>query len=122
MSPPRFLLDEHLPPSVAAELCRRAPGLQALVVGQAGAPAKGTPDSELLLWVEENGHLLITNNRASMPGHLKAHLADGHHIPGILVTPFPLRIGSLIEVLLLVWGATLPGEYQDQITYLPQVD
>jgi hypothetical protein len=57
-----------------------------------------------------------------MPAHLNAHLADGHHIPGILVTPFPLRIGSLIEVLLLVWGATFPDEYRDQITYLPQVD
>jgi hypothetical protein len=75
-----------------------------------------------LSWVEENNYLLITNNRASMPAHLVAHLADGHHIPGILVTPFPLRIGSLIEVLLLVWGATFTDEYRDQITYLPRVD
>jgi hypothetical protein len=122
MSPPRFLLDEHLPPSVADELRRRGPGLQAFAIGQPGAPAKGTPDPDLLAWVKQNDYLLITNNRASMPTHLNAHLADGHHIPGILVAPFPLRIGSLIEVLLLVWGASFPDEYRDQITYLPQFD
>jgi len=46
-------------------------------------------------------------------------LAVGRHVPGVLVTPFPLNIGTLIEELLLIWGANLPKEYQDQIIYLP---
>jgi hypothetical protein len=33
--------------------------------------------------------------------------------------PFPLYIGSLIEELILLWGASLPSEFQDQIVYLP---
>jgi hypothetical protein len=55
-----------------------------------------------------------------MPVHLAAHLAGSHHVPGILVTPAPLRIGPLINVLLLVWGASFPDEYRDKITYLSQ--
>ena len=31
----------------------------------------------------------------------------------------PLYIGSLIEELILLWGASLPSEFQDQIVYLP---
>ena len=52
-----------------------------------------------------------------MPGHLRDHLAAGGHVPGILVVPFPL--GALVEELILIWGASLPDEYQDQIVYLP---
>jgi len=54
-----------------------------------------------------------------MLGHLRDHLAGGRHIPGILVAPFPLDIGALIQELTLVWGASQPDEYQDQIVYLP---
>ncbi len=119
MNPPKFLLDEHLPPSIADELRRRKAGLQVLVIGEPGAPRKGTPDPDILLWAEASGFLLVTNNRRSMPVHLAEHLVGGHHIPGILTTSSPLRIGPLIEVLLLVWGASLSDEYRDKITYLP---
>ena len=54
-----------------------------------------------------------------MPGHLRDHLAVGRHIPGILVAPFPLDIGALIEELILIHGASQPDEYRDQIVYLP---
>jgi hypothetical protein len=121
MSTPRFLLDEHLPHLIADELQRREPTLQALTIGEPDAPRRGTLDPEILVWAEAHGYLLVTNNRRSMPAHLAAYLASGHHVPGILTTSFPLRIGPLIEVLLLVWGASFPDEYQDKITYLPLI-
>ena len=114
-----FLIDENLPPVIAVQLRRREPQIMVLAVGQSEAPPKGTPDPQLLCWLEENDYLLVTNNRVSMPGHLYEHLAVGRHVPGVLVTPFPLNIGTLIEELLLIWGASLPKEYQDQIIYLP---
>jgi hypothetical protein len=54
-----------------------------------------------------------------MPGHLHDHLAIGLHIPGILVVPRRLALGRVIDQLHLIWLASLPGEYQDQIVYLP---
>ena len=119
MSAPGFLIDENLPPVIAVQVRQHEPRIQALALGQPGAPSKGTPDPQLLCWIEENNYLLITNNRANMPGHLRDHLAAGRHIPGILVAPFPLDIGELIKELILIWGARLPNEYQDQIVYLP---
>jgi len=119
MSTRGFLIDENLPPVIAVQVCQHEPRIQALAIGQPGAPSKGTMDPQLLCWIEENDYLLVTNNRASMPGHLRDHLAAGGHVPGILVVPFPLGIGALVEELILIWGASLPDEYQDQIVYLP---
>lgn len=119
MSAPGFLIDENLPPVIAAQVRRHEPRIQVLAIGQSGAPVKGALDPQLLCWIEENDCLLVTNNRTSMPGHLRAHRAAGGHIPGILVTPFPLDIGMLVEELILIWVASLPNEYRDQIVYLP---
>ena len=119
MKTPGFLIDENLPPSIAVQIQRHEPRIQVLAVGQPGAPPKSTPDRQLLCWIEENDYLLVTNNRASMPGHLRDHLAADRHIPGILVTPFPLGIGALVQELILIWGASLPDEYRDRIVYLP---
>ena len=128
MSTPGFLIDENMPPVIAVQVRQHEPRMfsldkntriRALAIGQPEAPSRGTPDPQLLCWIEEHGYLLVTNNRTSMPGHLRDHLATNRHIPGILVAPFPLDIGALIEELILVWGASQPGEYQDQIVYLP---
>lgn len=108
MSAPCFLLDEHIPYALALGLHRIEPEIQILKVGRPGAPAIRTPDPDLLLWIEAHGCLLVTNNRASMPVHLHDHLTSGHHI-----------LGSLIDELHLIWLASLPGEYQDRIIYLP---
>lgn len=119
MKPPGFLIDENLPPVIAMQLGRHEPQIRTLAVGKPDAPSKSTRDPQLLCWIEENDYLLVTNNRASMPGHLRHHLAAGRHVPGILVVPFPLDIGALVEELILIWGASLPNEHQDQIVYLP---
>ena len=121
MSAPKFLLDENLPPTLAGQLRRHEPRIIVLAIGQWGAPPGGTLDPDILHWTEEHDFLLVTNNRHSMPGHLKDHLASNGHIPGILVVPTTHDIGLLIEVLALVWGASLPDEYRDEITYLPQI-
>ena len=121
MSALKFLLDENLPPTLAGQLRRHEPRITVLAIGQWGAPPGGTLDPDILHWIEEHDFLLVTNNRHSMPGHLKDHLASNGHIPGILVVPTTRDIGLLVEVLSLVWGASLPDEYRDKITYLPQI-
>jgi len=119
MHPPGFLLDEHIPHAVARGLRRREPSIHILVVGYPSAPAVGTSDPDLLHWAEEHGCLFVTNNRATMSGHLRDHLAAGGHVPGILVISRRLSLGDVIDELYLVWAASHPDEYQDRIVYLP---
>jgi hypothetical protein len=78
MSPPCFLLDERIPRAIARGLHHREPGIRVFVIGGPEAPTPGTPDPDLLCWIEERGCLLVTNNRATMPPvHLRNHLAAG---------------------------------------------
>lgn len=113
------LLDENLGARLRKALLQVAPDITAWCVGDVGAPALGTKDPEILTWCESHDFLLVTNNRRSMPVHLRDHLAAGHHIPGILVFRREMRIPDVIAELVLIWEASLPNEYRDQIRYLP---
>ena len=114
-----FLMDENLSPLYKRQLLKNSPNLRVFAVGDPGAPSKGTIDPEILRWCEENRFILITDNRKLMPFHLRAHLAEEHHIPGIITLNEYVSIGETIQELLLIAGAFIPDDYQDRITYLP---
>lgn len=98
---------------------RGAPSIEVWIIGDPGAPPRGTLDPDILVWCEENEFLLVTNNRKSMPRHLKDHLALGRHIPGILVINVGMTMGQIIDELMLIAGASDVNEYRDLILYLP---
>jgi hypothetical protein len=119
MSDIRFLLDENMDVLYHTQLLKREPTIVVWRVGTPGAPPKGTPDAGILLWCEENSFILVTNNRRSMPVHLRDHLAQGLHVPGVLVMNAGMSIGETIDELLLIWGASQEKEYRDRIWYMP---
>ena len=115
----RFLIDENISPEYRTQLLNHEPSLTVLVIGDEDAPARSTPDPEILEWCEKNQFNLITNNRKSMPQHLSDHRAAGHHVPGIFTINLEVPMGKIIEELLLIAGASDEDEYIDQITYIP---
>jgi predicted nuclease of predicted toxin-antitoxin system len=115
----QFLLDEHVNPRLRRALKERAANMVVWCIGDVGAPARGTADDDILRWCEEHGFVLLTNDRATMPIHLQAHLAAGRRVPGILIIKRQASFSEMIDDLILIWEASLPGEYQDQIRYLP---
>jgi hypothetical protein len=108
-----FLLDEHVPLILQALLEQMAPEMHVYAIGDGIAPPKGTPDPDILSWIEAQGCFLITNNQATMPVHLQTHLAQGQHVPGIVQLPRRMDIHAIVDDLSLIWGASLPGEFQD---------
>ena len=76
-------------------------------------------DPDILLWCEQNAFILVTNNRKSMPAHLQNHLAQGWHVPGILVMNPRMSVGETIDELVLIWGTSEEVEYLDRISFLP---
>ena len=115
----RFLIDENISPEYRTQLLRHEPSLTVLVIGDEDAPARSTPDPEILKWCEQNQFNLITNNRESMPQHLSEHLSAGHHVPGIFTINRKVSMGLVIDQLLLIAGASDEDEYMDEITYIP---
>jgi len=119
MSTIRFLLDENVHPLYRTELLKRERTMVVWRVGMVGVPPRGTPDPDILDWCEKHAFILVTNNRASMPPHLTDHLAQGRHIPGILVLNDKMSVNETLEELLLIWAASTENEYADKMLYLP---
>lgn len=114
-----YLLDENADPDLRAGLLRRNPEMIVWQVGDPGAPSRSTPDPEILRWCEENTFVLVTNNRRSMPRHLRDHLAEGRHVPGIFQLNPHMTMGDTIEELVLIWEVASIQDYRDAIIYLP---
>jgi len=115
----RYLLDEDTPHAIRDQLLRRKPEMDVLVVGDDVAPTLGTPDQELLRWIEQEGYILVSRNRRTMPRHLQERLEASGHVPGVFLLRRGHSLGPIIEDLMLIWEAGRPDEYQDQIGYLP---
>ncbi len=115
----RYLLDENLPHRLKNQLIFHEPSIEVLFVGENKAPPLGTSDPDILNWIEQNDCILVSRKRNTMPGHFKDHITKGGHVMGIFLIRKEILIGKLIENLLLIWGASEPEEYRDQIFYLP---
>ena len=102
MSRLRFLLDEHLAHAIQSQLLRLDAEIEILVMGQPFAPPIGASDQDILLWLERTDYVLVTNNRRTMPDHIRAHYAAGHRLPGLFLLKRQARIGQVIEQALPV--------------------
>jgi len=115
----RFLLDEHLAHAIQSQLLRLDGEIEILVLGQSFAPQIGASDQDILLWLERTGYAFVTNNRRTMPDHIRAHYAAGHHLPGLFLLKRQARIGQVIEQIYLLWATSEAEEYIDRVLYLP---
>lgn len=116
---PRFLLDENVNLSVQTQLRRLDSEIVILVVGDEGAPAKGTPDSEILLWLEANDYILVTENRRTMPEHLTQHYEQGHYVPGILWIRPRTSLGKIVETLFQLWLSSDHEQFLHRNEFIP---
>ncbi|MEL6491876.1 MAG: hypothetical protein AAFQ95_18120 [Cyanobacteria bacterium J06621_3] len=92
-------MDEHIHPLYMDQIRQLNPEIVVRAVGKIDAPPKGTLDPEILKWCEQRQFLLVTNNRKSMPPHLQDPLAEGRHIPDIIMLSQTMSIGDMIEEL-----------------------
>ncbi len=115
----RFLLDENLSPRLKLAIFRLNPEIDILRVGDLGAPALGTLDPDVLIYLERSQRILLTDNRKSMPEHLEAHWANGGFIWGLFWLRPKATIRELAEDLILIWETTEAEEWKDQLIWLP---
>jgi len=78
----KLLLDEHLPPEVAAALRRRFPKLDCQSIHE--TPLVGLPDPALLEILDAEQRTLVTRDVNTVPGFVVARLAAGLTHGGII--------------------------------------
>jgi hypothetical protein len=115
----RFLLDENLSPRLLPALRRYDATLDILRVGDEGAPPLGTSDSDILKYLESAQRVLITDNRSTMPAHVREHLSDGRHHWGVFRTRPRTTLYEIIEEMVLLWEASEAEEWVDWEDWIP---
>lgn len=115
----RYLLDENLSPRVKLTVQRHYPELDVIRVGDERAPAFGTLDPDILHWLEINQHVLVTDNRKSMPSHVEDHFAAGGHHWGIFYVRKQASLLLLAEALYVYWSTTEAESWRDLTEWLP---
>jgi hypothetical protein len=76
-------------------------------------------DPAVLAWAECEGRLLLTEDRHTMLGHLRDHLANGRHSPGILIVRGGQPMSAVMESIVLIAHAGQDADFADAITYIP---
>ena len=116
---PRFFLDENMDRAIQRQLHRLNPEIDVKLVGDAEAPPRGTPDPDILRWIEHNDYILVTKNRKTMPRHFTEHLTADGHVPGVICVRKSVRMAELINILYLIWYASDAEEYHDKLAFIP---
>jgi hypothetical protein len=93
--------------------------LDVVRVGDVADLPLSADDAAVLLWAEREGRILITEDRHNMHGHLRDHLAGGHHSPGILIPRADQPMRTLVESLVLIAHAGESTDFADVVTYIP---
>ena len=116
---PRFLLDENLSPRLKLAILRLSSKIDILRVGDTNAPALGTLDPEILIYLQKSQRILLTDNRKSMPEHLEDHWNNDGFIWGLFWLRPKATIRELAEDIVLIWETTEAEEWKNQLIWIP---
>lgn len=120
--PLRYLVDEHLRgtlPQVVVRVARREGfGIDIVQVGDVLDLPLGVDDPKLIRWAALNDRIIVSHDCATLPEHLRSHLASGGRSPGVFIVRRPLNV-ALAEWLVLAAYVSDPGEWRDRVTFVP---
>ena len=113
----RFLADENFRIEIVLGVVRRDPSIDIIRVQDVNL--NQTPDRMVLEQAAEMGRVLLTHDYDDMPFYVGERLRQGLPMPGAVHIPWTLPPGQAIEDLLLLIGASLEHEWENQVRYLP---
>ena len=116
----RLLADENFNGDIVRGLRTRQPALDLARVQDVGL--RGADDPSILAWAAAHGRVLVTHDVATMVGFAYDRIRGGLPMPGLVEVPRDLPVGRAIAELLLLTEASVEGELDGQVRYLPLQD
>jgi hypothetical protein len=118
----KLLLDEHISPDVADGLRRRHRSLVIRWMAKwEGGGFLGKDDSACLLETAEQGLVLVTYDRRTIPPLLKMSAEEGRRHGGVIIvdekTLSPADIGGLIRALFQLFKGTGKWDWTDRVVF-----
>ena len=119
----RFVLDENQRGLLWRAIVRHnQTGVYPLDVVRVGDPDElslAATDPEILVWCERENRILVSFDKATLAGHLAAHLQAGRHSPGVFMLRRSVRLSQVMEHVALVAYASDAWEWSDRIEFIP---
>ncbi len=112
-----FAADENFNGNIVRGLRQRLPGVSIVTVQEAGL--LGATDQKVLQWAASEGRVLLTHDLNTMTAEAYDLIEAGKRVPGVFVVHRETRLHVVIEDLVLVATCSKPGEWQDQVRYIP---
>ena len=113
---PLLIADEGFNRNIIRGLLAR--DAEIAIVRAQDAGLTGATDSAILEWACDHCRIVLTHDENSMVGDAVARLSRGLRMPGVLVIHQEMPTGQAIEGLLEMIGASLEGEWENQIRYV----
>jgi len=113
----RLLIDQDLDHDVLRGLIRRIPQLDAVTAFELGLSE--ATDPELLTRAAQEGRIIVTHDRKTMPGHAGDLMNEGKDIAGLFVVPRSLPLHQVLEDLELLVTCSESDEWVNVVRYLP---
>ena len=82
------------------------------------AGLEGVKDSEVLAIAAQQGRILVSHDRKTMPSGF-AEFITTNHSAGVIIISQKLSVEVAIEELLMIWAISSAEEWVDRIAKLP---
>jgi hypothetical protein len=79
----------------------------------------GADDPTVLAWAAEEGRILLTHDRATMPDFAYDRVRSGLKMPGVFAASDRLPVRRVIDDILLIVHGSDPSEWDGIVLYLP---
>ncbi len=112
-----FAADEGFDARIVRGLRLRLPDIDIVTVQERGL--RTAPDPDVLAWAGSEGRILLTHDTRTMRGFAYRRAASGQRMPGVFLLRWPYQVGQVIDELEVLAGASLDGEWENQVRYLP---
>lgn len=113
----RFQADADLDGRVLRGLRRAAPEID--IRSAADARLAGVPDPAVLRYASEQGRVLVSQDRRTMPVHFHQYVSTGAKSPGVILVREGVSIAAAIEELVLIWSVSEADEWTNRLVWIP---
>jgi predicted nuclease of predicted toxin-antitoxin system len=113
----KLATDENFDGDILRGLIRRVPELDAVRVQDVGLSE--TRDQVILGWAADDGRVLLTHDRDTVPGFAYDRVRAGEPMPGVFLVDDHMPKGQAIEQLLLALHCLNAEDCRDHVIYFP---
>lgn len=113
----RFLADENFNSRIFKGLKKRVPDLDIVRVQDVGLT--GSDDPTILEWAARENRILLTHDFETMVKFAYERIEANLPVAGVFEIHEAIPVGTAIEELVLIIGASEPEEWRNRVEFLP---